>query len=168
MAMLNVHSPVFSACSVLMSLLFAYSASYFYDLFLPDWYFWFPLYAFAFGINLLHCGFTSNTLSRSAMSILCAGILLLVKVIVEGYVEGVAGLWSLNMRERVVREKLGSGLVVMSMFLHLKASHASKEAKKGRGELAARSAESGMVILVAASIGLTVYFFLTVQEHMKF
>lgn len=27
MATLNVHSPVFSACSVLMSLLFAYSAS---------------------------------------------------------------------------------------------------------------------------------------------
>lgn len=77
------------------------------------------------------------------MSILCAGILLLVKVIVEGYVEGVAGLWSLNMRERIVREKLGSGLVVMSMLLHLKASHASKEAKKGRGEQAARSAESG-------------------------
>ncbi|THU71964.1 hypothetical protein C4D60_Mb04t07100 [Musa balbisiana] len=36
------------------------------------------------------------------MSILCAGILLLVKVIVEGYVKGVAGLWSLNMRERVM------------------------------------------------------------------
>ncbi|URD99671.1 hypothetical protein MUK42_27413 [Musa troglodytarum] len=140
MAMLNVHSPVFSACSVLMSLLFAYSASVQLDD--PDWYFWFPLYAFAFGINLLHCGFTSNTLSRSAVSVLCAGILLLAKVIVEGYVKGLAGLWSLNMRERVVREKLGSGLVVMSMLLHLKASHGLKEAKKGRGEQAARSAES--------------------------
>ncbi|RRT78877.1 hypothetical protein BHE74_00020387 [Ensete ventricosum] len=77
------------------------------------------------------------------MLVLCAGILLLAKVIVEGYVKGVAGLWSLNMRERVVREKLGSGLVVVSMLLQLKASRASEEAKKGRGEEAARSAESG-------------------------
>ncbi|KAJ8485820.1 hypothetical protein OPV22_018305 [Ensete ventricosum] len=134
-----------------MSLLFAYSASVQLDD--PDWYFWFPLYAFAFGINLLHCGFTSNSLSRSAMLVLCAGILLLAKVIVEGYVKGVAGLWSLNMRERVVREKLGSGLVVVSMLLQLKASRASEEAKKGRGEEAARSAESGIICRDGDSCG---------------
>lgn len=50
------------------------------------------------------------------------GLFLFFKVVMEGYGDNTAGFWSLDMRERVVREKLGSFLVVTSMFLHQKAA----------------------------------------------
>ncbi|WOL20685.1 hypothetical protein Cni_G29490 [Canna indica] len=109
-----------------------------------NWYFWFPIYGLACGVNLLLIGFTSKGFSNQlALVVLWGGTALLVKVMVEDYVQGIAGLLSLDMHERVVREKLGSGLVIMSMLLHLKASHASEEAKKGEREVVSRLAESG-------------------------
>lgn len=45
-----------------------------------------------------------------------------IKVVVEDVVSGIAGFCSLDLTERVVREKIGSGLVIISMILHLKAS----------------------------------------------
>ena len=58
----------------------------------------------------------------AARAALLLGVALFIKVVVEGYVYGAAGLLSLDMRERVVREKLGSGLVAFSMLLHLETS----------------------------------------------
>ena len=40
----------------------------------------------------------------------------------EDFVNEIAGFWSLNLSERVVREKIGSGLVVISLILQLEAS----------------------------------------------
>lgn len=72
---------------------------------------------------------------------LWSGVLLLAKVTVEDYVDGVSGLLSLDMRERVVREKLGSGLVVLSMTMQLKVS--SDEGKVDERQSSARLAQSG-------------------------
>lgn len=63
------------------------------------------------------------------------GLLLFVKVVMEELGNGIAGFWSIDMRERVVREKLGSWLVVISMFLFLESSshpeHTTRVAKYG-------------------------------------
>lgn len=64
----------------------------------------------------------------------------------EAHLYGLAGFWSLDMRERAVREKLGCGLVAISMFLHIKASQASKETRKGKKEQAAGFVESGATL----------------------
>lgn len=72
---------------------------------------------------------------------LWGGVLLLVKVVAEDYADGVSGLLSLDMRERVVREKLGSGLVVLSMTLQLKIS--SDEGKVEERQSSARLGRSG-------------------------
>ena len=86
-----------------------------------DWYFWIPLYAIASIVNLLQRKF--NQVTRF---VLWSGLLLFIRVMIEGHVYGLANLWSMDMRKRVVREKVGSGLVVASMTLHLKASQISK------------------------------------------
>lgn len=57
------------------------------------------------------------------------GIVLFVKVVIEDFVKGVAGFCSLDLTERVVREKIGSGLVVISMILHLKSSSLQTDPK---------------------------------------
>ena len=41
------------------------------------------------------------------------------KVVVEDYVYEIAGFWSLDLSERVVREKVGSIFVVISIFLQM-------------------------------------------------
>ncbi|XP_072973414.1 uncharacterized protein [Typha angustifolia] len=163
MAASTIQSLLFSSCSVLMSFLFAYSASV--QLNDPDWYFWFPLYAIAFVVNLFQVSFTSKLLGQVALLALWGGILLLLKVIVEDSTYGLAGFWSLDMEERVVREKIGSGLVVISMILHLKSSQVSTEPKRKR-QHDSRFALTGMAILVAMSYGLSLYFFAFVKEHM--
>lgn len=89
-----------------------------------DWYFWLPLYSSAFLVNLLK-GIPSKkrTLNLVAQLTLVGGNLLFVKVVIEALISGgLSAFWSMDMRERVVREKVGSGLVVLSMLLHLKAS----------------------------------------------
>ncbi|PIA55594.1 hypothetical protein AQUCO_00700121v1 [Aquilegia coerulea] len=117
---------LFKSCSLLMAFLFAYSASVqfndpvrvLHDY--SDWYLWFPLYASACVVNLLlHNIFkTCKTIAKVAFWL---GVFLFVKVVIEDYVNELAGFWSLDLEERVVREKIGSGLVVISMLLHLEA-----------------------------------------------
>ncbi|KAF5752943.1 hypothetical protein HS088_TW01G00861 [Tripterygium wilfordii] len=142
-----------------MASLFAYSASVqFND---PDWYFWLPLYACAFFVNLVNWVFLFNsTIRQIAKLALWLGLFLFVKVVIEGFVSGAAGFWSLDLSERVVREKIGSGLVVTSMILHLEAS--SSEAK-----LRPRYIEHGMTILVGISYGLPFAFFVVHKGEMK-
>ncbi|XP_010910708.1 uncharacterized protein [Elaeis guineensis] len=166
MAMSTDRSPLLQWCSLSMGLLFAYSATV--QLNDPDWYFWFPLYALASGVNLLRARFTTRILDQVALLDLWVGVVLLLKVVVEAHLYGLAGFWSLDMRERAVREKLGCGLVAISMFLHIKASQASKETRKGKKEQAAGFVESGMAILVAVSFGVSVYFYVFVRQHTKF
>ncbi|XP_042390702.1 uncharacterized protein LOC121981955 [Zingiber officinale] len=164
MTRIALQPPVLSACSIIMSILFAYSASV--QLNDPDWYLWLPFYASASFVDLLYVGFAASRRLRQAASlVLWGGVLLLVKVVVEDYVDGCSGLLSLDMRERVVREKLGSGLVVLSMSLQLKVS--SNEGEVEERQSSARLAQSGIVALVAVSIGLTLHFFTNVVEHMK-
>ncbi|MQL69341.1 hypothetical protein Taro_001649 [Colocasia esculenta] len=166
-------SLVFSSCSILMASLFAYSASVQLDD--PDWYLWLPLYALATAVNLFHIRFASKSIEMTARAVLLLGSVLFLKVVVEDYTRGIAGFWSLDMRERVVREKLGSGLVVASMFLHLKASPAASERKppmKGRnknrrGATTAGWVDYGMAVLVAVSYGLSYCFFKFVIGEMK-
>ncbi|KAM0949969.1 hypothetical protein DsansV1_C05g0058451 [Dioscorea sansibarensis] len=143
-------SLLFSSCSAMMGLLFAYSASV--QLNDPDWYFWIPLYAIASIVNLLQRKF--NQVTRF---VLWSGLLLFIRVMIEGHVYGLANLWSMDMRKRVVREKVGSGLVVASMTLHLKASQISK-----------LFVTLGMAALMALSYGLSLYFFVLAKDNMKY
>ncbi|XP_015890190.3 uncharacterized protein LOC107424829 [Ziziphus jujuba] len=108
---------LYSLCCLLMATLFAYSASV--QLNDPDWYFWFPLYAGAFVVNLLNWIIPSSTISHVAAISLWLGIYLFIKVVVEDFMNSISGFWSLDLSERVIREKVGSGLVVLSMILHL-------------------------------------------------
>uniref|UniRef100_A0A5B7BS30 Transmembrane protein n=1 Tax=Davidia involucrata TaxID=16924 RepID=A0A5B7BS30_DAVIN len=122
---------LFSLCSLQMASLFAFSASVqFND---PDWYFWFPLYATACVVNLVNGVSIYKIIRPIAKLALWLGVLLFIKVVIEDFVDGIAGFWSSDMRERVVREKFGSGLVVISMFLQLEAlstpNHPTKEKK---------------------------------------
>lgn len=64
----------------------------------------------------------SKTITSIAKANLCLGAFLFVKVVLEGFVNGVSGFWSLDISERIVREKIGSGMVVVSMVLQLIAS----------------------------------------------
>ncbi|KAG6421008.1 hypothetical protein SASPL_117555 [Salvia splendens] len=83
-----------------------------------DWYFWIPLYASACFVNLLKfCKPNSPRIRKLAKLGLCLGVFLFIKVGAEDLINGKCGIWCMNMRERVVRERLGSGLVVCSMFL---------------------------------------------------
>lgn len=52
-----------------------------------------------------------------------------IKVVIEDFVSGIAGLCSLDLTERVVREKIGSGFVVISMILRLEAASVNKQRK---------------------------------------
>lgn len=47
------------------------------------------------------------------------GMFLLIKVLLEDFFGDMIGIWSLDMRHRLVREKIGSGLVIWSMILQL-------------------------------------------------
>lgn len=53
-----------------------------------------------------------------------------VKVVLEDFVYGIAGFWSLDLSERVVREKIGSILVVISMILYIEASKVQNDPVK--------------------------------------
>lgn len=52
----------------------------------------------------------------------------------EGYAYGEAGFWSLDLSQRVVREKMGSGLVLISMILQLKGSLVAKDPTRRKRE----------------------------------
>ncbi|KAL0380927.1 UNVERIFIED_CONTAM: hypothetical protein Sangu_0157000 [Sesamum angustifolium] len=108
-------------CCLLMAVFFAVSACFqFND---PDWYFWIPLYVTASAVNLVNWEKPPDSRTRkTGRFAFWLGVLLFVKVSIEGFVDGRDGFWSLDMRDRVVREKFGSGLVVISMFLYLDTS----------------------------------------------
>ncbi|KAL6521639.1 hypothetical protein OROGR_018208 [Orobanche gracilis] len=105
-------------CNLLMAALFAISASFqFND---SDWYFWIPLYAIACLVNLVSWGENpTSRVRKMARFALCLGLFLFVKVVMEEGMMMMTGFWSSNMRERNVREKFGSGLVITSMLLLL-------------------------------------------------
>ncbi|MCD7448849.1 hypothetical protein HAX54_046942 [Datura stramonium] len=149
---------VSGCCSLLMAFLFALSASFqFND---PDWYFWFPLYALACLVNMVNVGLT-KIIAKIA---LCMGTILFLKVVIEDarFHQGISGIWSFDMRERVVREKIGSGLVIFSMSLLL--------LQKGNPNNTTLSnhVEFGQSILVAIGYGLSLSFFLFSKPEMKF
>ncbi|KAJ6740189.1 TRANSMEMBRANE PROTEIN 220 [Salix purpurea] len=157
----------FSLCSLLMAALFGYSASV--QLNDPDWYFWLPLYACACAVNLVNWAITKTTFRQIAKVTLWFATLMFLKVVIEDFVNGTAGFWSLDLSERVVREKTGSGLVLISMILHLEASSEPKHSKmpRNRRDLP-RSVEYGMAILVIFSFGLPFVFFVIQDGEMKF
>lgn len=160
-------------CCLLMAALFAYSASvqlndpgtlifvtflllhcwqqsklifsaFFLFFFLSDWYFWFPLYAIACVVNLVNWAISSKKIKQVAEAALWLGMFLFIKVVAEDYVSGVSGFWSLDLRERVIREKIGSGLVIISMVLQLMASLSSPESpSQNRPNLFPRYVEYG-------------------------
>lgn len=70
-----------------------------------------------------------TTIWCAAIVALFLGALLFIKVVIEGFVSGIAGLCSLDLTERVVREKIGSGFVVISMILRLEAASVNKQRK---------------------------------------
>lgn len=91
-------------CSRLMAALFAISTYFqFND---PDWYFWIPLYMSACIVNLVKIRSRIRALARFTFWL---GVFLFLKVVMEDFLSGIAGFWSLDMRERVVREKFGTG-----------------------------------------------------------
>lgn len=96
--------------------------------FWSDWYFWFPLYAIACVVNLVNWAISSKRINQVAEAALWLGMFLFIKVVAEDYVSGVSGFWSLDLRKRVIREKIGSGLVIISMVLQLMASLSTPEA----------------------------------------
>lgn len=98
-----------------------------------DCYFWIPLYAAACVVNLVNGVSKYKKIKRIARFAQWLGFFLLTKVIIEGFVQGIAGFWSLDMREKLVREKIGSAIVISSMFLQLQASSGSNNAKIGKG-----------------------------------
>ncbi|KAF8008056.1 hypothetical protein BT93_K1895 [Corymbia citriodora subsp. variegata] len=154
-------------CSLLMGLLFAYSALVQLDD--PDWFFWLPLYSFACLVNLTSLVFfTSKLVASIGKLVLWLGLFLFMKVVMEDYRHEIAGFWSVDMRERVVREKFGSGLVVLSMFLHLEATSNEKGLLTWKDEGVVKRIELGQMILVSIGYGLSLIFFVFHKDEMKF
>ncbi|KAL7224002.1 hypothetical protein ACSBR1_025457 [Camellia fascicularis] len=161
---------LFSFSSILMASLFALSASLqFND---PDWYFWIPLYASACAVNLVNGVSECKIMRPIARFAQWFGFFLLIKALIEDFVEGIDGFWSLDMRERVVREKFGSGLVIISMFLHFQALSSSSSVKgkptKKNEVKVANYVQYGTAVLVAISYGLSFAFFIFQKREMKF
>lgn len=74
-------------------------------------------------MNLLNPTYSNKeTVRKIAVMALWLGLFLFIKVVWEDHRHKIAGFCSWDLRERVVREKFGSGLVFCSMFLHLKAA----------------------------------------------
>ncbi|KAL8168198.1 hypothetical protein V2J09_009697 [Rumex salicifolius] len=109
---------LYSVSSLLMALLFAVSASLqFNDI---DWYLWIPLYASGSAVNLMSFWSTqTQSIHRLAKLPLWLGVFLFIKLSFAG-----DQIWSLDMRVRESREKLGTGLVLVSMILQVAASSA--------------------------------------------
>ncbi|XP_004509292.2 uncharacterized protein [Cicer arietinum] len=149
---------LFNLCSLLMSTLFAYSASV--QLNDPDWYFWFPLYSCACLINLTNFIITTKLNKSIERIVLWVGILLCSKVVVEDFLYEIAGFWSLDLSERVVREKIGSIFVVISIILQMEAaSNIHKDISN--------IVKYGMVILVVFSYMLPFVFFVVLKGEIK-
>ncbi|XP_041001532.1 transmembrane protein 220 [Juglans microcarpa x Juglans regia] len=161
-------SKLYSLCSVLMASLFAYSASV--QLNDPDWYFWFPLYACGCVINMVNWAIPlrTTTIRHIARLSLLLGIFLFIKVVTEDFVNGKAGFWSLDLSQRVVREKTGSGLVVISLILQLEASLVPEDHLPRKKKEFPKFVEYGMAMLVVFGYGLPFVFFVIQKGEMKF
>ncbi|CAH8263261.1 unnamed protein product [Arabidopsis lyrata] len=145
---------LFRVCSLLMAFLFAYSASV--QLNDPDWYFWFPLYTLSCVINLINCRrriSKSRRIKQMIGTALSLGLFLLVKVVVEDVITEKVGVLSLDLTHRVVREKIGSGLVIASMVLQLQSS--------------SETIDFGMVAIVVFGYGLPFWFFTIEKGEIK-
>ncbi|CAN0864398.1 hypothetical protein LINGRAHAP2_LOCUS8945 [Linum grandiflorum] len=167
----RVLTKLFTTCSVLMATLFAYSASV--QLNDPDWYFWFPLYIGASAVNLASAStrFSSSSSIRRKVARLTfwGGQLLMWKVVVGDHLNGAAGFWCLDLSQRVVREKVGSWIVVASMALHLvMASCDANEGKMKKRYVIPKAVDYGMLGLVMFSFGLPFVFFVVKGGEMKF
>ncbi|KZV53181.1 hypothetical protein F511_29911 [Dorcoceras hygrometricum] len=138
-----------------MAILFAVSTCFqFND---PDWYFWIPLYTSACVVNLVEMNSRIRKLAKIAFWL---GAFLFVKVVMEDCLNGIVGIWSLDMRERVVREKFGSGLVICSMFLQLEYSCYP--------DYPSRLPRYGPPILVCVAYGLSFGFFVFHRSEMRY
>ncbi|VVB08816.1 unnamed protein product [Arabis nemorensis] len=140
-----------------MALLFAYSASV--QLNDPDWYFWFPLYTLAFVVNLISCKRISKSTRIKQMigTALSLGLFLFLKVVAEDVITEKVGVLSLDLTHRVVREKIGSGLVITSMFLQHRASSSSSKPREKK------YIDFGITATVIFGYGLPFWFF-TIQK----
>ncbi|KAL1219064.1 hypothetical protein V5N11_003947 [Cardamine amara subsp. amara] len=146
---------LFRVCSLLMAFLFAYSASV--QLNDPDWYFWFPLYTLACVVNLINCRrriTKSRRIKLMMRTSLSLGLFLFVKVVAEDVITEKVGVLSLDLTHRVVREKIGSGLVIASMVLQLKAS-------------SLKPIDFGMVAIVIFGFGLPFWFLKIKKGEIK-
>ncbi|XP_031107602.1 transmembrane protein 220 [Ipomoea triloba] len=144
---------VFRVCSILMAFLFAMSASF--QLNDPDWYLWIPLYSTATIVNSVNGASNLMAVRKLAKCTFWLGIIVFIKLGILDLQNGIVGLWSMDMRERAVREKLGSGLVIISMCLHLRKS-------------TPKNLDYGMLTLVVVSYGLCSAFFVLHRKEMKF
>ncbi|XP_024013874.1 uncharacterized protein LOC18021903 isoform X1 [Eutrema salsugineum] len=150
---------LFRVCSLLMAFLFAYSASV--QLNDPDWYFWFPLYTLACVVNLINCKRISSKSRRIRQMIgtaLSLGLFLLAKVVAEDVITEKVGVLSLDLSQRVVREKIGSALVIASMVLQLRATSSKPKEKY---------VDFGMVAIVIFGYGLPFWFFTIKKGEIK-
>ncbi|PIN19609.1 hypothetical protein CDL12_07711 [Handroanthus impetiginosus] len=129
-------------CYLLMASLFALSTCFqFND---PDWYFWIP----------------DCIIRNMAKFAFWLGLFLFFKVAIEGFVRGTEGIWSLDMQERIVREKFGSELVIISMFLLLENSSNPNHPT--------HLTKYGTQILLAIAYGLSFGFFMFQHDEMRF
>ncbi|XVE87240.1 hypothetical protein DITRI_Ditri18aG0100400 [Diplodiscus trichospermus] len=140
---------LFSSCSLLMAIMFGFSSSV--QLNDPDWYFWFPLYACACVVNLLNWRISQKAVAikNTAKVALWLGVFLFMKVVMEDFGSKIAGFWSLDLTERVVREKTGSAMVIISMILHLLTL---KDLEKRKKKTIGRVVEYGETIEPVCSI----------------
>ncbi|CAM6097731.1 unnamed protein product [Calypogeia fissa] len=141
-----------SVCSLLLSVLFAYSASV--QLNDHDWYIWLPFYTLACLVCLAHAFQFSAASRLSAFVGLVGGSLLFIKVVLEGCFRDEVFSWtdlvSLDMEQTLVREKLGSLIVCLALWLELEVSKLAV----GENSWSLASLHTGMFLLVSASIGL--------------
>jgi hypothetical protein len=118
-----------------------------------------PLYSIAAVVNLVNAVYKRNITKQVPKLGLFLGIFLFFKVVIEDLVYEVAGFTSFDLRNRVVREKFGSGLVIICMFLHLQTSSKIKPANH---------VQYGMAALVIFSYGISFVFFKFHKSEMEF
>ncbi|XP_057529643.1 uncharacterized protein LOC130808190 [Amaranthus tricolor] len=156
---------VYSICSILMAGLFLVSTSVqFND---PDWYFWIPMYSCAAYVNLKRTlSFVApKRITAAGIVALWLGMFLLIKVLLEDFFGDMIGIWSLDMRHRLVREKIGSGLVIWSMILQLSVE---QDPTKWNSMEIGLLIEFGMTVLVGISCGLSFVFLIYHENEVKY
>ncbi|KAE7999859.1 hypothetical protein FH972_004248 [Carpinus fangiana] len=115
---------------------------------------------------VIFCRSRTQIRNIARMSLLL-GIFLFIKVVIEDFVTGTAGFWSLDLSKRVVREKTGSGLVAISLILQLEASLVPHDPMRKNKEFA-KLVGYGMAILVGFGYGLPFVFFVVQKGEPKF